>query len=160
MGQSAAGAGRRYAYYLTPKGFAEKSRLTSEYLRISFSFFRQAREESLTALQDCGRRGFRRVALYGDGELTEIATLAAREASIELVGVLAPGSNKPEIAGLPVYPNVERGPAFDAVLITESRAPQEAYDTLSGVVDEARICVLPLSKVHRADNTELKDAAE
>ena len=27
---------RRYAYYLTPKGFAEKSRLTVEYLSASF----------------------------------------------------------------------------------------------------------------------------
>src|SRR5580765_2856373 len=36
---------RRYAYYLTPRGFAEKSRLTVEYLGFSFSFFRQARAE-------------------------------------------------------------------------------------------------------------------
>src|SRR5216110_111601 len=35
---------RRYAYYLTPHGFAEKSRLTVEYLSSSFSFFRRARE--------------------------------------------------------------------------------------------------------------------
>ncbi len=33
----------RYAYYLTPKGFSEKSRLTVEYLSYSLSFFRQAR---------------------------------------------------------------------------------------------------------------------
>src|SRR5476649_2814003 len=39
---------RRYAYYLTPQGFAEKSRLTMEYLSSSFSFFRQAKA-------DCGR---------------------------------------------------------------------------------------------------------
>src|SRR5947209_18495801 len=36
---------RRYAYYLTPRGFAEKSRLTVEYLSSSFSFFRQAKAE-------------------------------------------------------------------------------------------------------------------
>ena len=36
---------RRYAYYLTPHGFAEKSRLTVEYLGFSFSFFRRARAE-------------------------------------------------------------------------------------------------------------------
>ena len=29
----------RYTYYLTPQGFAEKSRLTAEYLSISFNFF-------------------------------------------------------------------------------------------------------------------------
>ena len=32
---------RRYAYYLTPKGFSEKTRLTVDYLSYSFSLFRQ-----------------------------------------------------------------------------------------------------------------------
>src|SRR5882757_9997569 len=36
---------RRYAYYLTPQGFAEKSRLTAEYLKVSFGFFRQAKND-------------------------------------------------------------------------------------------------------------------
>ena len=34
---------RRYAYYLTPQGFAEKSRLTVDYMSHSFSLFRRAR---------------------------------------------------------------------------------------------------------------------
>src|ERR1039458_244709 len=33
---------RRYAYYLTPKGFAEKSRLTVDYLASTLVFFRRA----------------------------------------------------------------------------------------------------------------------
>src|SRR5713101_9048334 len=33
---------RRYAYYLTPQGFAEKSRLTVAYMSYSFSLFRRA----------------------------------------------------------------------------------------------------------------------
>src|SRR5664280_3632287 len=36
---------RRYAYYLTPQGFAEKSRLTVAYLSSSFSFFRHAKTD-------------------------------------------------------------------------------------------------------------------
>src|SRR5271157_788176 len=40
---------RRYVYYLTPQGFAEKSRLTVEYLTSSFSFFRQARADCTQA---------------------------------------------------------------------------------------------------------------
>ena len=35
----------RYAYYLTPKGFAEKSRLTTEFLSQSLNLFRHARAE-------------------------------------------------------------------------------------------------------------------
>src|SRR5258708_4622537 len=36
---------RRYAYYLTPQGFAEKSRLTIDYLSYSFALFRRARSD-------------------------------------------------------------------------------------------------------------------
>ncbi len=32
----------RYAYYLTPEGFAEKSRLTTRYLARSFHFYRRS----------------------------------------------------------------------------------------------------------------------
>ena len=41
---------RRYAYYLTPQGFAEKSRLTVDYLAYSFAFFRQARADCANVL--------------------------------------------------------------------------------------------------------------
>ena len=47
----------RYAYYLTPKGFAEKSRLTAEYLSQSFRFFRTARNECSQLLKSCATRG-------------------------------------------------------------------------------------------------------
>src|SRR6266699_1942488 len=32
----------RYLYYLTPKGFSEKSRLTAQYLAYSLTFYRKA----------------------------------------------------------------------------------------------------------------------
>src|SRR5438445_12681686 len=35
----------RFAYYLTPHGFAEKSRLTVQYLSDSVSFFRAAKSD-------------------------------------------------------------------------------------------------------------------
>src|ERR1700741_2143631 len=47
---------RRYAYYLTPKGFAEKSRLTVEYLSYSFSFFRLARADCTRVFQLARKR--------------------------------------------------------------------------------------------------------
>ncbi|MGH6953338.1 MAG: winged helix-turn-helix transcriptional regulator, partial [Alphaproteobacteria bacterium] len=55
----------RYAYYLTPKGFTEKSRLTAEYLSSSFKFFRRARAECDELFRRCAARGWRRVALCG-----------------------------------------------------------------------------------------------
>src|ERR1017187_2487115 len=48
---------RRYAYYLTPKGFAEKSRLTVDYLSFSFEFFRRARADCSAVLIASNARG-------------------------------------------------------------------------------------------------------
>ena len=46
----------RYAYYLTPAGFAEKSRLTAQYLSHSFTFFRRARQQCLEVLEQSEAR--------------------------------------------------------------------------------------------------------
>jgi chemotaxis protein MotB len=65
----------RYAYYLTPQGFAEKSRLTAEYLSYSLQFFRRARGQCDALLAQCARRGWSRIVLAGASELAEIASL-------------------------------------------------------------------------------------
>src|SRR5271155_4936744 len=68
---------RRYIYYLTPIGLAEKSRLTVEYLSVSFSFFRQAKAECGALFGVAAERGFSRVALAGISDLAEIAMICA-----------------------------------------------------------------------------------
>lgn len=63
----------RYLYYLTPKGFAEKSRLTAEYLFLSFDFYRRASVACSHALELCQQQRWQRVLLCGVSELAEIA---------------------------------------------------------------------------------------
>src|SRR5438552_1458528 len=58
----------RYAYYLTPKGFAEKSRLTAQYLALSFDFFRLALSQYRALFAECEGRQWSRIALCGGGE--------------------------------------------------------------------------------------------
>ena len=140
---------RRYAYYLTPKGFTEKSKLVGEYLTSSFGFFRVARAQCLEALQECERNGWRRVALYGHGELVEIATLAAMETEVELVAVIAPGCNTPEFAGLPVATGLAAAPDFDALMIADINDPQAIYDALNGALPDRRILTPRLLYVSR-----------
>src|SRR6185437_3368079 len=84
---------RRYAYYLTPKGFAEKGRLVAEYLDYSLSFFRTARQEYADIFARCEAAGHKRVVLCGAGELAEIASLAAHGTTIELVGAFDSTTN-------------------------------------------------------------------
>src|ERR1051325_5751067 len=68
---------RRYQYYLTPHGFAEKTKLTVEYMSLSFSLFRRAKADCPAALDAAASRGFTRVALLGVSDLAEIASICA-----------------------------------------------------------------------------------
>src|ERR1051326_8342207 len=81
----------RYAYFLTPQGFAEKSRLTATYLSDSFSFFRKARTQCGDLFALAAARSQRRLALLGHGDLAEIASLVARGHPVEILGVSAGG---------------------------------------------------------------------
>src|SRR5258707_9673147 len=80
---------KRYAYYLTPTGFAEKSRLTAQYLAISFDFFRLARGQCGALFAECEAQGWSQIALCGAGELAEIAILCADGHAVQLIGVVA-----------------------------------------------------------------------
>src|SRR5262245_24656529 len=112
----------RYLYYLTPKGFAEKSRLTAEYLGSSFTFFRRARAQLEDAMGACAAQGWKRVALYGKGELTEIGALCNAEFHLDLV-VVAPGAGA-RVAGVPAVGALGEAGALDAVIVTDLAKPQ------------------------------------
>src|SRR3989304_5000471 len=57
---------RRYAYYLPPQGFAEKSRLTVEYLSYSFGFFRQAKTDCSNLLRAAKAGGAKKEERAGE----------------------------------------------------------------------------------------------
>lgn len=122
----------RYAYYLTPKGFAEKSRLTGEYLSISFNFFRAARNQCTELFEQCAKSGRHRVALAGIGDLAEIATLCARDHNIDVIGIIETSDFVgPEFAGLKVIRTLEDVEKIDVVIITDMKEPQKVFETLS-----------------------------
>src|SRR5215469_1044887 len=75
---------RRYGYYLTPKGFAEKSRLVAEYLDYSLNFFRLARQDYSDVFAHCEATGRKRIVFSGADELAEIASLSVHGTGIEL----------------------------------------------------------------------------
>lgn len=122
---------RRYAYYLTPQGFAEKSRLTVDYLSTSFSFFRQAKADCAQVFESAKSRGFRRLVLAGQSELAEVAILCAVESGVTIVAVVEKGSDVSRFAGLPIVASFEQvGEPFDAVVVTDVRRARDIFDTV------------------------------
>jgi DNA-binding MarR family transcriptional regulator len=131
---------RRYAYYLTPHGFAEKSRLTVEYLGISFSFFRQARAdcaETFAALRD---HGFQRIVVAGISDLAEIARICAIESGVEIVAIVDAKASSPTFVGVPVVASYAAiSDLYDAVVVTDLAAPDATYEAAAAVVGPDRV---------------------
>ena len=144
----------RYSYYLTPKGFSEKSRLTAEYLSSSFTFFRRAKNQCLECLRYAEARGWKRVALVGVSDLTEIFTLCAIEHSIDLVGILDDDSKKITFAGLKIAPTYIDLEPLDALIITDAVNPQQTFDRLKVEFPSDRILTIPVLGILRDAPTE------
>jgi len=124
---------RRYSYYLTPHGFAEKSRLVAEYLETSLNFFRHARNQYEELFSALAGRGITRVAIAGSGELAEIALLSASAAGVTVSAVIAPGRNEGLFHGRVVVGDLRAAVAQGAlaVVIADNAAPQAVYDRLA-----------------------------
>ena len=134
----------RYAYYLTPQGFAEKTRLTADYLTYSFTFFRRARKQCLAALQECEHHNWKRVVLAGTSELSEILTLTAGDTKITIAGIVDKGFKHKRFAGLEVFTCLNEISQIDAVVITDVNNPQDCFDRLLNQWPRDRIIAPPI----------------
>jgi DNA-binding MarR family transcriptional regulator len=120
---------RRYAYYLTPQGFAEKSRLTVEYLSASFSFFRQARSDCTQTFALAKERNFQTLVLSGKSDLAEIAILSAVDCGISIVAIVDPNADAHQFVGKPLISGYDECKMpFDAVMITDVINARRVFD--------------------------------
>ncbi|ANA39552.1 MULTISPECIES: winged helix-turn-helix transcriptional regulator [Geobacter] len=92
----------RYAYLLTPRGLAEKSRLAYEHLSSFTTLFRVARQDYLALFRALRAQGIGRVAFCGVDEVAEIAYLSLREVGLELALVMDQAADGREFFGKPV----------------------------------------------------------
>ncbi len=143
---------KRLRYLLTPRGVAEKTRLTYEHMAYSLNLYRRARQtlrESLGRLADGGAK---RVVLYGAGEAAEVAYLTLKELGLEPVGVFARSATG-RFLGFPVRALAElAAEEFDVVIVATFERPEPSLAELGqlGLAPE-RIVTLrqPLAGNHR-----------
>lgn len=134
----------RYSYYLTPTGFAEKTRLTAEYLSQSLRFFRVVRLQYGDIFDACKAAGHERVVLWGVSDVAEIAALCADEHGIALVGVVADEHAPSEVYGLPVRRDWSDFADAQAVVVTDARIAQTCVDDLVVRLGGERVHVAPV----------------
>lgn len=131
----------RYLYYLTPKGFTEKSRLTVKYLSSSFAFYRKAGESCNAVYAKCAANGWSRILLYGMSDLAEIALLRGQEMSVDVIGIVDPHTERRRLAGVTVWRSFTDAEPFDACMLTELNSPLLGYEQLLKAVDRERVLV-------------------
>ena len=139
---------RRYAYYLTPQGFAEKSRLTVEYLSYSFGFFRQAKTDCSALFRTAKVRGVKSVLFVGRSDLAEIAALCALDHGVTIAGLVQADATEDRFIGLPVYPDYDAvTEPFDAILVTDVLDARATCETAIARYGLDRVLVPELLRV-------------
>ena len=129
----------RYAYFLTPKGFSEKSRLTAEYLSQGFQFFRIARTQLMEIFETCQNRNWHNIALHGLTDISEIAVLSAQNFEVNIVGIVDKSSSLSEYSGIPIFESIDELKVLDAIVITDLGDHQASLKHLSGFYPGSRI---------------------
>lgn len=135
----------RIKYLLTPRGMAEKSRLTYQYMQYSLTYYQDIRQRFKRELSRLANTGMKKVVVYGTGELAELTYLSLREMDFILVGFVTDQTHTTFLS-YPVWPLKElMNWEFDSVLITEMDSSSEAREKLIGlgVLEEKVVFLLP-----------------
>jgi DNA-binding MarR family transcriptional regulator len=144
----------RYLYYLTPHGFAEKSRLTAEYLRVSFSYYRKASDACTAALTECRKISKGKIGIAGVSELAEIASLRALEVGITVGAVFDTNHTSDKFLNHRVVRVPTDAKGVRVWLLTELDEPQSVYQQLLASVSDQAIVVPTMLSVQRVETTE------
>ena len=109
----------RVTYILTPKGAAEKTRLTYKYIQHSYQFYKDARKKIRDLFRYFVEAGVRRIVFYGVSEVAEIAYVSLQETPIELVAIVDDQKEGQTFLGQVVKGSKElESIPFERVLIT------------------------------------------
>jgi len=128
----------RVLYLITPKGIAEKTRLTYEYMEYSLRLYGQVRRHLRAVLQPLAAAEHKRIAIYGAGEAAELAYLCIKEAGLELAAIFD-GPGERMFLGMPVQDIRDQHlVSYDLLVIAVLDRPDEAVKQVlqSGVPRE------------------------
>ncbi len=125
---------KRVQYILTPKGAAEKTRLTYEYIQYSFKYYKDARRKLRDLFQQFEKQKIKKVAFLGTGELAEIAYLSLQETGATLVAIADEKmAGETFLKQRIINPDELRSLEFDRILITSLESTGDSLKTILSV---------------------------
>ena len=124
---------KRIAYYLTPEGFTEKTRLTYHFLQHTVSYYKNLKQKVTSKLDLISSSGAKRIVFYGAGEVMEVAFVCLQETNFELLGIIDDSMDKQgkKIFGFNIQnSNLISKLKPDIILITSIRYKDGILETL------------------------------
>jgi FlaA1/EpsC-like NDP-sugar epimerase len=135
---------KRIAYYLTPKGFSEKAKLTYHFLEYTITYYSNLKNNISAKISSLYQAGHRRIVCYGAGEVMEVAFVILNQIDPELsvLGIVDDDQDKQgkKLFGFQVQsPQIIKELKPDAVLITSIRYRDKIMNRLNGDKELSRI---------------------
>ena len=131
----------RVKYLLTPKGVSEKTRLTYEFIKLSYQFYNGARQKLRELYDKLEDEGCYRIVFYGAGDMAEIAYISTHGTSISLVAIVDSYCKGKKCFDIKISdPETLRSLSFDKILITSN-------DSVEGVFNNILEKGIPADKV-------------
>jgi DNA-binding MarR family transcriptional regulator len=130
---------KRFAYFLTPKGFTEKTRLTYDLLHDYTRVYREARKSLKTLFKEMQNDGVRKIVFVGADEIAEIAYITLQETQLELMAIVD-GDRSGEIFFNKTIKPLEaiRDISYDSIVVTSYVHRERYYHELidSGIPEK------------------------
>ena len=135
---------RKIGYYLTPKGFIEKTRLTIHLISFRVQHYSELKKAIANRLLEMQRDGRQRIVFYGVSDEMEVAYITLQGVNLKLVGIVEDDEKIiPRIIfGYEIEP-VSRIQELkpDGILITSLTENELKKDRLKRIFGQNSICI-------------------
>ena len=135
---------RKIGYYLTPKGFAEKARLSFHLISYIVQHYSELKKIISQRLLEMQADGLQRIAFYGVSDEMEVAYITLQGVNLKLVGIVEDDEKMKSriIFGYEIEP-VSRVQELkpDGILITSLTENEQKRERLKGIFKQNSVCI-------------------
>ena len=135
---------RKIGYHLTPKGFAEKAKLSFHLISYIVQHYAELKKIISQRLLEMQADGLQRIAFYGVSDEMEVAYVTLQGVNLKLVGIVEDDEKMTSriIFGYEIEP-VSRVQELkpDGILITSLTENEQKRQRLRGIFKQNSICI-------------------
>jgi len=135
---------RKIGYHLTPKGFAEKAKLSFHLISYIVQHYAELKKIISQRLLEMQADGLQRIAFYGVSDEMEVAYVTLQGVNLKLVGIVEDDEKMTSriIFGYEIEP-VSRVQELkpDGILITSLTENEQKRERLGGIFKKNSICI-------------------